>query len=72
MRIRKLRIDRLVKLLVVLRGWRLRHAQIIPTQFDLLRGTVPRRKPFAGKQRLVFSHILMILLVLALHLRGRH
>ena len=29
---------------------------MFPTQFDLFRGTIPRRKPSTEKQRLVFSH----------------
>ena len=45
MKTRKLRVGRFVNLLVVSCGWRFRHAPIFPTQFDVLRGTVPRRKP---------------------------
>ena len=40
---------------------------IFPTQFDLLGGTVPHRKPSTGKRRLVIWHTPMILVVLALH-----
>ena len=36
----------------------------ILAQFDLLRGTIPRRKRSTGNQRLVFSHTSMVLVVL--------
>ena len=41
----------------------------ISTQFDMLRGTVPRRKPFNEKRRSVFSRTLVVLLVLALNIK---
>ena len=37
------------------------------SQFDLLRGTVPHRKPATGNRRLVFWHTSMVLVALALH-----
>ena len=59
MKTRKLRVGRFVNVLVVQCSWRFRHAPISPTQFDLLRGTVPHRKPSTGNRRLVFSHTSM-------------
>ena len=47
--------------------WRaFRPAPISPTQFDLLRGTVPHRKPSTGNRRLVFPHTSTVLVGLAL------
>ena len=63
---RKPRVGRFVNLFVVECGWRFRHAPIFPTQFDLLRGTGPHRKPSTGHRLLVFSHTSMVLVVLAL------
>ena len=63
---RKPRVGRFVNLLAVECGWRFRYTPISPTQFDLLRGTVPHRKPSTGNRRLVFSHTSMALVVLAL------
>ena len=48
------------------------HALIFPMQFVFLRGTVPRRKPSTGMQRLGFSHILRVIQFLALHIREGH
>ena len=43
----------------------------ISTQFDLLRGTVPHRKPSTtANRRLVFSHTSMVLVVFALRTSG--
>ena len=72
MKMRKLRVVRFVDLLVVHGVGRFRHTPIFPTQFDLLRANVPRRKPFTGRERLVFSHTSMVLLVFALHVREGH
>ena len=65
----KLRIGRFVNFLVVDCDWRFRHTPIFPMQFDLLRGTVTRRKPSTGNRRLVLSHTPRVLLVLALKIR---
>ena len=45
---------------------------VIPTQVDVLRGIVARQKPFIGKRRSVFLRTLMVLLILALHIREGH
>ena len=37
---------------------------------NVARGTVPRQKPFIGKRRSVFLRTLMVLLILASHIRG--
>ena len=44
----------------------------ISTQFDLFQGTVPRQKPFIGKQRSVFLRTSMVLLTLALRIKEGH
>ena len=59
MKTRKLRVGRFVNSLKVSCGWRFRHAPTFPTQFDLLRGTVPRQKSFIGKRRWTFLRTLL-------------
>ena len=67
MKIKKLRVNRFVNMLVVYCGGRFRYDPIFPTQFDLLQGTAMHRKPSTGNRCLVLSHTSMVLVVLALH-----